>query len=59
MAPWQADRARKELANWTPDGIARAIQAVAQADAEVKGQGRDPVFAVERAVLVICQSYGR
>lgn len=59
MAPWQADRARKELVNWTPDGIATAITAVAQADAEVKGAGRDPVYAVERAVLTICQAYGR
>lgn len=59
MAPWQADKARKELAHWTPDGLAAAITAVAQADAEVKGAGRDPVYAVERAVLVICQAYGR
>lgn len=59
LAPWQADKARKELANWTPDGLAAAINAVAQADAEVKGAGRDPVYAVERAVLTICQSYGR
>lgn len=59
MAPWQADKARRELQNWTPDGIAEAIQAVAQADAEVKGQGRDPVYAVERAVLAITTAYGR
>lgn len=59
MAPWQADRARKDLNNWTPDGLAVAISAVAQADAEVKGAGRDPVYAVERAVLTICQAYGR
>jgi len=59
MAPWQADKARRELQNWTPDGLADAITAVAQADAEVKGQGRDPVFAVERAVLAIAAAYGR
>ncbi|HEY0185889.1 MAG TPA: DNA polymerase III subunit delta [Cellulomonas sp.] len=53
MAPWQIDRARKELARWTPEGLADAITAVAQADAEVKGAGRDPRFAVERAVLRI------
>lgn len=51
LAPWQVDRARRELSGWTPEGLAAAITAVAAADAEVKGQGRDPVFAVERAVL--------
>lgn len=54
MAPWQVDRARRELQHWTPEGLATAITAVADADAEVKGGGRDPVFAVERAVLRIC-----
>ncbi|NTW41443.1 MAG: DNA polymerase III subunit delta, partial [Cellulomonadaceae bacterium] len=51
LAPWQIDRARRELAHWQPESLAAAITAVAQADAEVKGAGRDPVFAVERAVL--------
>ncbi len=53
MAPWQIDRARRELARWSPETLAAAITAVAQADAEVKGAGRDPVFAVERAVLTV------
>lgn len=51
LAPWQVDRARKELGRWTPETLAAAIDAVAQADAEVKGASRDPRFAVERAVL--------
>lgn len=59
LAPWQVDRARRDLAGWTPEGLATAISATAQADAEVKGAGRDPVFAVERAVLVVARSAGR
>lgn len=59
LAPWQVDRARKDLAGWTPEGLATAITATAQADAEVKGAGRDPVFAVERAVLTVARSAGR
>lgn len=59
LAPWQVDRARKDLASWTPEGLATAITATAQADAEVKGAGRDPVFAVERAVLTVARSAGR
>ncbi|GHG50898.1 DNA-binding protein [Flavimobilis marinus] len=53
MAPWQVDRARKDLQHWTPEALAEAITAVAEADAQVKGAGRDPVYAVERAVLRI------
>jgi DNA polymerase-3 subunit delta len=56
LAPWQVDRARRDLARWTPEGLAAAITAVAQADAEVKGAGRDPVFAVERAVLRVASA---
>lgn len=59
IAPWQVDRARRELAGWTPEGLAEAISAVAQADSEVKGAGRDPVFAVERAVLRVAAAAGR
>ncbi len=32
------------------------ILAVARADAEAKGASRDPVYAVERAVLTICNA---
>lgn len=56
MAPWQVDRARRELAGWSDPGLADAIRAVAQADAAVKGGGRDPVYAVERAVLTIAHA---
>lgn len=53
LAPWQVDKARRSLAGWTPDALGRSIQAVAAADFDVKGGGRDPVYAVERAVLTI------
>jgi DNA polymerase-3 subunit delta len=56
MAPWQVDKARRGLSGWGPEGLAEAIQAVAHADFEVKGGGRDPVYAVERAVLTITRS---
>ncbi|HEV7148285.1 MAG TPA: DNA polymerase III subunit delta [Pedococcus sp.] len=53
MAPWQVDKARRGLSGWGPEGLAESIQAVALADFEVKGGGRDPVYAVERAILTI------
>lgn len=56
LQDWQVRNAQKDLQRWTPEGLAGAITAVAQADAEVKGAGRDPVYAVERAVLTIARS---
>lgn len=56
MAPWQVDKARRGLSGWGPEGLAEAIQAVANADFEVKGGSRDPVYAVERAVLTITRA---
>lgn len=53
MSPWQVDQARRKLKGWEEDALGRAIQAVAAADFEVKGGGRDPVYAVEQAVLTI------
>lgn len=58
LPPWQADRALNELRRWTPEGLAAAISSVAQADAEVKGESRDPRFAVERAVLRVAAASG-
>lgn len=53
LAPWQVDRARRDLQGWTDAGLGRAIEALAETDAQVKGGGRDPVFALERMVEVI------
>lgn len=58
MAPWQVDKARRSIGHWSADGLAVAVQAVAAADYEVKGGGRDPVYAVERAVLTITRARG-
>ncbi|MGL5865862.1 MAG: DNA polymerase III subunit delta [Dermatophilaceae bacterium] len=59
MAPWQVDKARRQLGGWSAEALAGCVGALAAADAEVKGGGRDPVYAVERAVLVITGSHGR
>ncbi|WP_173923897.1 DNA polymerase III subunit delta [Agromyces sp. Marseille-P2726] len=53
LAPWQVDRARRDLAGWSDEGLGRAIQALAAADAAVKGAERDPVFALERLIGII------
>jgi len=51
LAPWQVQRAERDLRGWRPEAIAEAITAVARADAEVKGLSRDPDHAIERAIL--------
>lgn len=56
MPPWKVDRVRQQLRGWTPDGVACALRAVADADAEVKGGGTSPAYALERAVAMIVQA---
>lgn len=53
LAPWQVDRARKDLHGWTDQGLGRSIEVLADTDEQIKGLGRDPVFALERMIGVI------
>lgn len=53
MAPWQAQRVTATARHWTPVNIAGAIELIARADAEAKGQARDADFAVERMVTKV------
>ena len=54
--PWRIDKVRRQLRGWTPDGITRALTAVAEADAQVKGEGANPGYALEVAVRAIVAS---
>ncbi|MEI9906990.1 MAG: DNA polymerase III subunit delta [Actinomycetota bacterium] len=56
MAPWQIDKARRQLNSWSPQGISKAVQAVALADAQVKGAAVDPIFALEQAITKISRA---
>jgi DNA polymerase-3 subunit delta len=53
LAPWQIDRAKRDLQGWSGTGLGRCIEVLAETDAAVKGAERDPVFALERMVGVI------
>lgn len=53
MAPWMVDKAKRSLRGWTGPTLGFAIIAVAEADSMVKGDGRDPIFAVERLVDIV------
>src|SRR5215470_1974705 len=56
--PWRIDKVRQQLRGWTPDGIARALAAVAEADTQVKGEGANPGYALEVAVRAIVACRG-
>ncbi len=56
MAPWQIDKARRQLNRWSPAQIADAVGAIALADAEVKGAASDPIYALEKALTRIAMA---
>jgi DNA polymerase-3 subunit delta len=56
--PWKIDRVKQQLRGWHPDGIAVALQAVAEADAQVKGDAVSAGYALERAVRRIVAARG-
>lgn len=58
LAPWQVDRARRDLQGWDDAALGRGIELLAETDAAVKGAARDPVFALERMIGIICARVG-
>jgi len=56
LAPWQIDKARRQLGGWNATSITTAIKAIARADGAVKGGESDPIHALERAVMTIAQA---
>lgn len=55
MPPWKVDRVRKQMRSWTDEGLSGALQAVAEADARVKGEAAEPGYALERAVVTVAR----
>lgn len=56
LAPWQIDKARRQLMKWRPGMISFAISELARADVGVKGGSADPIYALERAVVAIARN---
>ena len=59
MPPWKIDRVKSQLRGWTPGGVAASVQAIAEADAQVKGGGTDAAYALEKAIMTIVAARGR
>jgi len=57
--PFRLKALRGQLRSWDVSGLTRAIQAVAQADLDVKGGAGDPDYALERMVLTVAWARGR
>lgn len=53
LAPWQIEKARRQLSRWKPGMITFSIQELARADLAVKGAEADPIYALERTVVAI------
>ena len=51
--PFVLEKTRKNLAGWTEDGLAAAVNACTEADAAAKGAEKDPQYALEKLVLLI------
>jgi DNA polymerase-3 subunit delta len=46
-------RAQGWVRRWRPEALVDAVQAVAAADADIKGAADDAAYAAERAVLAV------
>jgi DNA polymerase-3 subunit delta len=53
MPPWKLKNLNAQARGWSPPGLARAIRAVAKADADLKGASSDASYTLERLVLTI------
>lgn len=53
VPPWKLRTIKLQAQGWSEAGLAGAIRAVAQADADVKGASSDASYALERLVLTV------
>jgi DNA polymerase-3 subunit delta len=58
IAPWQIDKARRQLVGWSDNAMAKAVIAISAADADIKGAAADPIYALERAIMTVCTAKG-
>ena len=58
MPPWLAEKTSKVARRWSGDAVSQAVILMADLDAEVKGQGGDPHYAIENAVRRVSELAG-
>ena len=55
VPPWKLRTVRAESRAWSDDALVAALQAVARADADVKGAASDAAYTLERLVLTVTE----
>jgi DNA polymerase-3 subunit delta len=58
MPSWKVEKTQRQVRGWRPEGLVEAFQAVAAADADVKGGAVDQDYAVERMLLAVVHARG-
>ncbi|MGQ0626304.1 MAG: DNA polymerase III subunit delta [Sporichthyaceae bacterium] len=56
MPTWKIDQVRRQLSGWDGEGVARALTAIAAADAAVKGGAVSGGYAIESAVVAVARA---
>ncbi|WP_026423089.1 DNA polymerase III subunit delta [Actinokineospora inagensis] len=59
MPAWKVKKALAQSRGWKPAGLAEAMRAAAEVNADVKGVAADPDYALERAVLRLARAHDR
>jgi DNA polymerase-3 subunit delta len=59
MPAWKIRKAQGWVRRWQPGALIDAVQAVAAADADIKGGADDAAYAAERAVITVAQCASR
>jgi competence protein ComEC len=58
MPTWKVEQTQRQARGWDPGSLTRALLAVADADAQVKGEGADKDYAIEKMLLTVTQARG-
>jgi competence protein ComEC len=58
MPPWKVEQTQRQARGWDQRSLTRALRAVADADAQVKGEGADKDYAIEKMLLTVTQARG-
>lgn len=56
MAPWQIDKAKRELSGWSEPELIELVQLAAKTDADVKGAVREPEYSVENLLMAMARA---
>ena len=55
MAPWQVERAQRDVRGWREEDLARCVDLGAETEWLLKGGSRDPEYALERYLLCVAR----